>query len=73
MAVAGIGAGIVGTVGLWLVAAKAGAAGVGTGGNVRGVVAPVVMSGMWARAELPGDTPIAAAAVIAVRTPAVWV
>lgn len=45
----------------------------GTTAMLGGVVAPVVMSGMWARAELPGDTTIAAAAVVAVGTPAVCV
>ena len=45
VAVDGIDAGILGRVGVWLVPAMAGAAGISAGGGI-GAVALVVMSGM---------------------------
>ena len=55
-------AGILGIMGLWLVVAMTGAAGVG--GTVGHVAASVVIRGMWARAETPGVTPMAADVVV---------
>ena len=71
VAVVGIEAGSLGRVELLLVAAMAGAAGFNTGGSIGGTVALVVKSGMWARAELPGVTPIAAVAAAVVGALAV--
>ena len=60
VAVTGIVMGTLGRVVLWLVVAMADAAGVSV---VKKVVKLVVMSGIWARAELPGVTPMAAVVV----------
>lgn len=73
---AGTAAGIKGTIGVELVVALVGAAGIavsgmggivaaGWSGSVGVAVGPAVISGMWASAELVGVTPMAAVVAVA--------